>query len=207
MLRATKTMMGRSHVMSPIGTPHTPFYPILYSHLPHSILPLILYSLHLLYSYLHTSSILISHLLYSASISSYTYSTFYIPLLYIHLYSTIHSPFSSSHQSPNTQLSSSTSSSQSLYSISRPSNSRRIIYHSSTFSFLWLAANSLPMRTFHFIFSNVPHANFHFIFPFDPLPHRANPLSPNFSLLPSPGGKSVPTIFIIRAIEKPKASK
>lgn len=162
-LRVTKTMVSRSHAMSPIGTPHTPFYLFLFIsiysiyfiyHIPsiHSI-PFISFIFHfihipqysILYPYIF---IYILHFifLFSYFIHLLFYQFIYtLPILFT-------SPSSSSHQSPNIQLSSSTSSSQSLYFISHPSNSRRIIYRSSTFSFLQLAANSLPMRSFSFHF-------------------------------------------------------
>lgn len=145
--------MDRSHAMSPIGTPHTLFYTYIYTYTYTYTYPILFYTS--TYSTLYTYSILTFYLFSTYFIPTLFYTYFILYLLYSlytpYLYTFI-LPFTLHLLLPTIQLSSSISSSQSLYFISHPSNSRRIIYHSSTFSFLWLAANSLPMRSFSFHF-------------------------------------------------------
>ena len=96
-LRVTKTMVVRSHAMSPIGTPHTPFYtytytyPILYTYiylyiyLIYISIHLILYTFHL---YTYTYPIV------------YTYTTILLYPLFLLLF-TLHSLLPTNHQISN----------------------------------------------------------------------------------------------------------
>lgn len=126
----------------------------------HIYTPFYMYTYPILYIYTYIS------LTYKyINISIYLYILFYIYLTHILIHIPLYiliPPYSfiphtfyslpSSHQSPNIQLSSSTSSSQSLYLISQPSNSRRIIYHSSTFSFFIARCQFFTNAQFSFHF-------------------------------------------------------